>query len=146
MASRCRSSTGAYRKDASREACFRARASISSGAMRTLNDGEQGDGGQEFDFRHEYKRASNAPDLFSTVPWPKGCTVSAGLPDVPTANGAITTVRSTKEWRASDITDTDPITMPMVSSSSTGKIFETTESSATDDFFLSMKSFLFCIA
>ena len=29
---------------------FRARAGISSGAMRTLNDGEQGDGGQEFDF------------------------------------------------------------------------------------------------
>jgi len=28
---------------------FRAR-SISSGAMRTLNDGEQGDGGQELDF------------------------------------------------------------------------------------------------
>jgi len=32
---------------------FRAR-SISSGAMRTLNDGDQGDGGQEFDF-HELK-------------------------------------------------------------------------------------------
>jgi len=29
---------------------FRARAGISSGAMRTLNDGEQGDGGQEVDF------------------------------------------------------------------------------------------------
>jgi hypothetical protein len=28
---------------------FRAR-SISSGAMRTLNDGEQGDGGQELEF------------------------------------------------------------------------------------------------
>jgi hypothetical protein len=65
--------------------------------------------------------------MFSTLPWPKGCSSSAGLPAAVTAASAMTDAsRSTAEWIASERTDTDPMIVPTVNLPSVNVVFETT--------------------
>ena len=79
--------------------------------------------------------ASTVPEIFSTLPCPKGWSSSAGLPDFLTAKNAMMAAnRSTPEWMASDITETDPIIVPATSLRITRLVFEITESRATFDF------------
>jgi len=88
-------------------------------------------------------RASTVPEMFSILPWPKGCRLSAGTEDVLTENMAMrAATRSTAEWIASEMIDTAPIKNPTASFRMTSRLLETTDSRATFSFcccVLSMK-------
>ena len=62
---------------------------------------------------------------------------SAGLPEARTAKSAISAAsRSTAEWIASEMTETEPLSRPESSLNAISVVFDTTESSATADFLL----------
>ena len=76
--------------------------------------------------------ASTVPEMFSIFPWPKGCFPSAGRLEVFTEKRAMmAATRSTPEWIASEMTETDPITTPTMSFMTTSVVLERTERSAT---------------
>jgi len=73
--------------------------------------------------------------MFSIFPWPNGCSSSAGLPAERTAKRAISAAkRSTAEWIASEITETEPISRPKTTFAATSRVLEATESAATATF------------
>ncbi len=81
------------------------------------------------------RSASTVPEMFSTFPWPNGCSASARLLEVLTANRAMTAAsRSTPEWMASEITDTEPMASPTISFPATSVVLEMTDNQATADF------------
>ena len=72
------------------------------------------------------------PEMFSTLPWPKGCSASAGMLEVRTENRAMpAATRSTPEWIASDRMETEPIRRPTTSFNATRMVLEITDSRAT---------------
>lgn len=73
--------------------------------------------------------------MFSILPCPKWWSGSAGLSEVRTENQAMTAARrSTPEWMASEITETDPMRSPTASFPPVRRVLDTTESRATRDF------------
>jgi len=79
--------------------------------------------------------ASKVPDRFSTLPWPKGWLSSAGLPETLTATKAMMAAsRSTDEWAASEMMETDPIHSPTKSFKIISRVLDATDKRAALDF------------
>src|SRR5947209_6034661 len=77
------------------------------------------------------RAASATAERFSTLPWPYGCSASAGASETRTEkNATAEATRSTVEWIASEKRLTEPVARPAISLKRTSATFETTASRA----------------